>query len=60
MSERLSDAAVLRRLLEIEDELPYYDPKARHEKCDEFLSEILELLGYRETVRHFRSLEKWY
>ena len=38
------------------DSTPEYD----HIDADELMCELLENLGYREGVRYFKEMEKWY
>lgn len=39
-----------------QDSTPEYD----HIDADELMCELLESLGYREGVRYFKEMEKWY
>lgn len=36
------------------------DQEDAHQYADNFLCALLESLGYTETVKVFRSLDKWY
>ena len=35
-------------------------PEYNHIDADELMCELLESLGYREGVRYFKEMEKWY
>lgn len=35
-------------------------PDDKHIDADELMCELLESLGYREGVRYFKEMEKWY
>lgn len=35
-------------------------PEDKHIDADELMCELLESLGYREGVRFFKEMEKWY
>lgn len=35
-------------------------PEENHGDADRLMCELLESLGYREGVRYFKEMEKWY
>ena len=37
-----------------------YDTERCHMELDEYISEVMELLGYKEGIRIFRTAPKWY
>lgn len=36
------------------------DPEAFHSKADDLILETLEVLGFKEMVETFKSIEVWY
>lgn len=45
---------------QIREECPGYDKEMDHYYADQILLEILEKLGFTETVKAFNELDKWY
>lgn len=56
---RLSDMHFAKLMREV-PELDPSDVEAQHIRADWLLCQILETIGYEETVSAFNDLKKWY